>query len=141
MTLDQARLDELWDFSDAAGSEALFRGAAAATADRDERAELETQVARAMGLQDRFADGDRVLDAIDSDAPSVRTRVALERGRLRNSAGDPGAAVPLFIAAAEGAASAGLHFLRVDALHMLAIADADHSATPRQGPWSKPGAS
>ena len=54
-------------------------------------------------------------------------RVALERGRLRNSAGDPAAAVPLFRAAAEGAASAGLVFLQVDALHMLAIADPAHA--------------
>ena len=127
MTLTQAQLDALWDFGDAAASEARLR-VATATADAGERAELETQVARALGLQDRFAEGDRVLDAIHSDAAVVRTRVALERGRLRNSEGDPGAAVPLFVAAADAAASADLLFLRIDALHMLAIADADGSA-------------
>ena len=127
MTLTQALLDELWDFGDATASEARLRYAAT-TADAGDRAELETQVARALGLQDRFAEGDRVLDAIHSDAAVVRARVALERGRLRNSEGDPGAAVPLFVAAAEAAASAHLLFLRIDALHMLAIADADGSA-------------
>lgn len=132
MTLTQAHLDALWDFGDAAASEVRLRDAAA-TADAEDRAELETQVARALGLQDRFAEGDRVLDAVASDAAAsgssvVRTRVALERGRLRNSEGDPAAAVPLFVAAAEAAASADLLFLRIDALHMLAIADADGSA-------------
>jgi len=128
MTVAQALLDELWDFSDAAASEARLRSAAARATDADERAELETQVARALGLQDRFAEADELLDALSAHAPAVRTRRALERGRLRNSAGDAAAAVPLFRAAAEDAASAGLVFLQVDALHMLAIADADNSA-------------
>jgi hypothetical protein len=128
MTVDQTQLDALWDFSDAAGSETRLREAAAAATDADDRAELATQVARALGLQDMFADGDRVLDGIVSDAAVVATRVALERGRLRNSEGDPVAAVPFFAAAAETAASAGLTFLQIDALHMLAIADADHAA-------------
>ena len=128
MTVDQALLDELWDFSDAAASEARLRSAATRATDACERDELETQVARALGLQDRFAEGEELLDALTSDAPAVRTRLALERGRLRNSAGDAPAALPLFRAAAEDAASAGLVFLQVDALHMLAIADADSSA-------------
>jgi hypothetical protein len=49
--------------------------------------------------------------------------VALERGRLRNSAGDPAGAVPLFRLAASQAGDAGALFLQVDALHMVAIAD------------------
>lgn len=128
MTLTQVQLDALWDFSDAAGSEVRLRDAAAATTDAVARAELATQVARALGLQERFAEADEALDAITARAPAVRTRITLERGRLRNSAGDPVAAVPLFLAAAEAAASADLLFLRIDALHMLAIADAAHSA-------------
>lgn len=128
MTVKQALLDELWDFSDAAASEARLRAAAARATDAHERAELETQVARALGLQDRFAEADALLDALSPDAPAVRTRLALERGRLRNSAGDAPAAGPLFRAAAEDAASAGLVFLQVDALHMLAISDAENSA-------------
>ncbi|MBN9174199.1 MAG: hypothetical protein J0I70_08605, partial [Microbacterium sp.] len=123
MTIAQDQLDELWDFGDAAASEARLRAAAdaASGADADE---LQTQVARALGLQGRFAAADAVLDALDPDAsPTVRVRADLERGRLRNSAGEPDAAVPLFERAAEAAASARLFFLEVDALHMLAIAD------------------
>lgn len=129
MRISQDTLDELWDFSDAdASRERLQRAAEEEETDAAARAELRTQVARALGLQERFAEADAVLDAIGSDDPAVRARVALERGRLRNSGGDAPAAIPLFRTAAEAAASAGLDFLLVDALHMLAIADADNGA-------------
>jgi hypothetical protein len=124
--LIQADLDALWDFADAAGSEARLRAAAAAESGTV-RAELETQVARAMGLQERYAEADMILEAIGDQAPVVRVRVALERGRVRNASGDPAGATPLLREAASLAGSAGLTFLRVDALHMLAIADADHA--------------
>lgn len=126
MTIAQERLDELWDFSDAAASEKRLRAAADAASGSD-RAELLTQVARALGLQERFAEADAVLDDAADAAPAVTVRISLERGRLRNSAGEPGAAVPLLRRAATDAASAGLLFLRVDALHMLAIADAPNA--------------
>ena len=127
MSLVQSVLDELWDFSDPAGSEARLRAAAEESTDAAYRAELETQVARALGLQERYDEADAILDAVSGDSPVIAVRAALERGRLRNSSGDPDAAVPLFRAAAQQAASADLVFLRVDALHMLAIADADHA--------------
>jgi len=124
MVLAQAALDELWDFADPAGSEGRLRAAAAA-APGAERAELLTQVARALGLRERFTAADAALDEASAEAahPAVRTRVALERGRLRNSGGDAVAALPLFADAAEVAAVSGLEFLQVDALHMLAIAE------------------
>lgn len=136
MTLGQQDLDALWDFSDPAGSQARLREAAEAETDAATSAELETQVARALGLQERFAEGDAVLDAISADlaarSSSVRARVLLERGRLRNSAGDADAAAALFREAADAAsASPDLVFLRVDALHMLAIADPSHA-----GEWT-----
>ncbi|WP_106814755.1 hypothetical protein [Microbacterium timonense] len=123
MALAQSRLDDLWDFSDPVASEARLRAAAAAETDAAVRAEWETQVARALGLQERFAAADSALDAIAIDDAAVAARAALERGRLRNSAGDPAAAVPYFLAAVDAAREAGLTFLQVDALHMLAIAD------------------
>jgi tetratricopeptide (TPR) repeat protein len=126
MAIAQTLLDELWDFSDAAASEERLRSAAERQTDAGSRAEVETQVARALGLQERFDEADEVLDRIRADSLAVGVRVSLERGRLRNSAGDPSAAVPLFRAAAEAASGADLAFLRLDALHMLAIADADH---------------
>lgn len=127
MTLAQTRLDELWDFSDPAGSEARLREAAARETDAATRAELETQVARALGLQERFAEADAVLDAAAIEDAAVAARAALERGRVRNSAGDAEGAVAYFLAAADAASGSGLTFLQVDALHMLAIADADQA--------------
>ncbi|WP_127472928.1 hypothetical protein [Microbacterium sulfonylureivorans] len=131
MTLSQSALDALWDFGDAAGSEARLRAAAEAETDAAARAELATQVARALGLQERFDEADAVLSTTPVASPEASVRIALERGRLRNSAGDTAAAIPLFELAAEAAASADLTFLRVDALHMLAIADPDHG-----GEWT-----
>ena len=127
--MDQARLDALWDMADPAGSEARLRAAAGAEDDPVAQAELETQVARALGLQDRFVEADAVLDATATDgAVVVAARVALEQGRVRSGAGDPAAAIPLFAAAAGAAREAGDVFLVVDALHMLAIVDAGRSA-------------
>jgi tetratricopeptide (TPR) repeat protein len=125
MPVSQTRLDELWDFDDPTASASRFAAAAAQATD-PERAELDTQRARAWGLQGRFAEADAVLDALTDESEVVRARIALERGRLRNSSGDPDGAVPLFREAAALAASADLVFLQVDALHMLAIADSAH---------------
>jgi hypothetical protein len=127
MTLDQTTLDELWDFADATGSEARLRAAFEAETDPVERRELRTQIARALGLQDRFTEAHGVLDALDLDEPVVAVRVALERGRLHNSAGVPVEATWHFRRAASLADANGLTFLRIDALHMLAIADAEHA--------------
>lgn len=126
MTLRQADLDGLWDFSDAVASEERLRDAVDA-ATPPEREELLTQLARALGLQGRFVEADAVIDAIGSSDPAVLVRIALERGRLRNSAGDADAALPLFREAARAAEAADLLFLRVDALHMLAIAEPDRA--------------
>lgn len=128
MTLSQAVLDELWDFSDPRGSETRLRTAAEAETDASTRAELATQVARALGLQERFSEAEAILSTTPVTSPEASVRVALERGRLRSTAGDPGAAIGLFELAADAAAAADLTFLRVDALHMLAIADANHAA-------------
>ncbi|MGN8553598.1 UNVERIFIED_CONTAM: hypothetical protein OHV15_13535 [Microbacterium sp. SLM126] len=127
MTLSQALLDQLWEFGDPLASEARLRAAVEAESDAATRAELETQVARALGLQESFVEADALLSTIAVASPSVAVRVALERGRLRNSAGDTDAARPLFQLAADAAASSHLTFLQVDALHMLAIADPEHA--------------
>lgn len=127
--LDPDRLDALWDFRDPAGSEQRFRDELATVTD-SVAAELTTQLARALGLQGRFAEADRLLDSIDPARypPVVGVRWNLERGRVRNSAGNPSEAVPLFRAALDAAVSAGDDFLAVDAAHMLAITDPDLAA-------------
>jgi tetratricopeptide (TPR) repeat protein len=123
--LDGARLDALWDFADPAGS---ARRLQEESAEEPARSELDTQVARALGLQGDFAGGDAVLDAIDSTDAVVTIRVALERGRLLNSSGRPADAVPYFSAALETAVEHGEDFLAVDAAHMLGIAQPERSA-------------
>src|SRR5689334_6841267 len=97
----------LWDFEDPAASEARFR-AAADGAEGAERLVLLTQVARALGLQERYAEGHAVLDDLGVQDAEVATRVALERGRLLRSAGTPDDARPHFEAAARAAGEAGL---------------------------------
>lgn len=123
MAIAQSLLDDLWDFSDPAGSETRLRLASDEHTDAAARAELDTQVARTLGLQERFAEAHAILDRIDVSSDVVAARAALERGRLHNSAGDPERAVAYFLAAADAASVAGSVFLQVDALHMLAIAE------------------
>ena len=128
--ITQKLLDELWDFEDPAGSEQRFAVEQASESHTDsERAELVTQRARALALQRQFEDGHALLDSL-GDPPDavVRTRVALETGRLLNSAGRPTEAVPEFETAARTAETASLLFLQIDALHMLAIADKTRSS-------------
>ncbi|CAN5242117.1 hypothetical protein BH09ACT12_BH09ACT12_32700 [soil metagenome] len=115
----------LWDFDDPAGSEERFRAAADA-ATGDERLILQTQVARALGLQGRYEEGHAVLDAeeVAAGGTEVGVRRTLERGRLLRSADRPREARPLFVHAALTAGAAGLDALHVDALHMVALVGA-----------------
>lgn len=129
--LSQTLLDDLWDFSDPSGSESRFRDGIARADDAGDAAELKTQLARALGLQDRFAEAEAVLDdvaAVTGGTHIVGVRIALERGRVRNSSGHPESAAALFAHAASAAAACGAVFLHVDALHMLAIVEPDRAA-------------
>jgi tetratricopeptide (TPR) repeat protein len=139
--ISQATLDSMWDFTDPHGSAERFRAAASdESRPAADRIELATQYARACGLLGRFDDAERVLDdsvqAVGAPRPAPATpdptherllaRIALERGRLRVNAEHPAEGVPLFTLAARQAAAAGSQFLALDALHMLALADAGH---------------
>jgi tetratricopeptide (TPR) repeat protein len=110
----------LWDFDNPSGSEERLR-AAAGEVEGDDRLVLMTQVARALGMQERYDQGHAVLDQLSPTTDEVSVRIALERGRLLRSAGDPEGARPHFEAAAQTASSARLEALHVDALHMLAL--------------------
>lgn len=105
-----------WDFDDLDATEGRFRAL---------RDEALTQLARVAGLRDDFAAGDRLLDEVSSAEPRVRIRVDLERGRLRRSAGDSAAALPLFERAFAAAVDAGEDWLAADAAHMAALAAPD----------------
>jgi len=110
----------LWNFDDPAGSELRFH-TAAETAEGTDRLVLMTQVARALGLQERYAEAHALLDQLAAEDPEVATRVSLERGRLLRSEGEPDQARPHFEAAAATARDAGLEALHADALDMLAL--------------------
>ncbi|MGH3071557.1 MAG: tetratricopeptide repeat protein [Gaiellaceae bacterium] len=105
-----------WDFDDLDATEARFRVL---------RAEALTQLARVEGLRERFEDGERLLDEVSEPDARVRIRVDLERGRLRRSAGDKAAALPLFESAFAAAREAGEGWLAGDAAHMAALAAPD----------------
>lgn len=93
--------------------------------DDSERAELTTRLARAIGLQARFDEAAALLIELDGKAPVVGVRAPHASGRLMNSSGHPDAAAVLFRRTATIAHRTGMLFLRVDALHMLAIVDPD----------------
>ncbi len=109
-------LRPLWDFDDLDATEARFRAL---------REEALTQLARVQGLREDYDAGDRLLDEVAEDDVRVRIRVDLERGRLRRSAGDREAALPLFERAFAAAVEAGEEWLAADAAHMAALAAAD----------------
>ena len=113
-------LRDLWDFSDPVGSEQRFR-TVAAESEEPAATRAMTQLARALGLQERYDDAHAVLDALVATEPESRVRLALERGRLLRSAGDPNPSRPHFDQAAAEARETGLEELEVDALHMLAL--------------------
>jgi tetratricopeptide (TPR) repeat protein len=110
----------LWDFDDPVGSEQRLR-TAADQAEGTDRPALLTQVARALGLQERYDEAHALLDELAPADDEVATRIALERGRLLRSAGLPAEARPHFEAAAATARAARLDPLLVDALHMMAL--------------------
>jgi tetratricopeptide (TPR) repeat protein len=109
-------LRPFWDFDDLDATEARFRAL---------RAEALTQLARVRGLRQDYEGGDRLLDEVAENEARVRIRVDLERGRLRRSAGDKEAALPLFERAFAAAVEAGEEWLAGDAAHMAALAAPD----------------
>ena len=138
-------LDSLWNYGDPAGSEARFVEALGKISPDDEawgRLAVLTQIARARGLQKRFAEAHGTLDVVERDLgapgaskipPEVRVRYLLERGRVFNSSGAPGTARPLFEEAWEAARDAGLDGLATDAAHMVAIV----AAGPESLHWNE----
>ncbi|MGC4111026.1 MAG: tetratricopeptide repeat protein [Nocardioides sp.] len=131
--LEQTILD-LWDFRDPVASAERFRSAAEASTDPDEAAVLATQHARATGLAGDLVRAAHLLDGMEASglagaALHAGARIAIERGRVLNSTGDPGSAAPHFLQAEELARELGATGLAVDALHMQAnVAEPLHGA-------------
>ncbi|WP_056393188.1 MULTISPECIES: tetratricopeptide repeat protein [unclassified Rhizobium] len=82
--------------------------------------------ARIAGLSEDFQLGHQTLDEaaglLSHDGEKASAWIAIERGRLHNTAGDPKAALPFFLDAWKIARANADHNLAVDAAHMLAIA-------------------
>jgi tetratricopeptide (TPR) repeat protein len=121
--------DKMWDYNDAAATEAKFREllpAAEKSADRSHHAQLLTQIARTQGLQDRFDDAHATLDSVEKmltdDLKLARVRYLLERGRVFNSSGQPAKAMSLFEQSWKLAEAEKFPRYAIDAAHMLAIA-------------------
>lgn len=119
-------VDSQWDFSDASASGERFRGLVK-TLDEPDRSIAKTQLARALGLQERWDEAHAELDSVSDAYPEVQVREALERGRLWRSAGDPLKALPHFeqaVTLARQSATAQpqvFENLLVDAMHMVAL--------------------
>jgi tetratricopeptide (TPR) repeat protein len=125
------RLRPVWDFNDLGASRQRFRDLLEKEETDIGRGEVLTQLARVEGLEDRFEEGDRLLDeaaTLAGEEPIVKARLDLERGRLRRSAGDPETALPMFEASFETALAIPHEFIAVDAAHMAAIAAPDQES-------------
>ncbi len=125
-----ADFDQLWDYNDPAASEQRFRELLPVLRERgleSLRAQLLTQIARALGLQRRFDEARAVLaeaaELLADAGELARIRWLLETGRCHNSAGAAEHALPRFREAWELACAADEDFHAVDAAHMLAIAE------------------
>jgi len=127
--LDAAELIRTqWDFAAPRQTEQRFRELSArAFQQRDEvtALQLQTQVARAQGLDQRFSEAIATLAEVEARSEGqpaiVRVRLWLEQGRVLNSSEQPEPARPLFLRALELARAEGLDGLAVDAAHMVAI--------------------
>jgi tetratricopeptide (TPR) repeat protein len=122
-------INSIWDYSDPEGSAEKFRELLP-SAEKDDYGlylELQTQLARALGLQRKFKEAHTLLDDVadqlgPQNKPAV-VRYHLERGRVFNSSGQAENAVQEFNKALDLARQEDLEFLAVDAAHMLGIAD------------------
>lgn len=122
--LAQSELDALWDADDPVGTAERFAQAAAEARHGElVRAELETQRARALALQGRFAEADALLASLEPAIGRLQARILLERGRLRVAEERQAEAVAILGEATQAARREDDVFLAVDALHLLALAD------------------
>src|SRR5450432_4277879 len=116
--------DSLWNYDDPAATEDKLRDVipdALSLADRSYYLQLLTQIARAQGMQNHFADAQVTLDQVQQemtpDMKLVQVRYLLERGRVFNSSDQPAKAIPLFEQAYALAPQEKLDFFTIDAAH------------------------
>jgi tetratricopeptide (TPR) repeat protein len=123
---------DLWDYNAPVASEATLRAllpAAETTGNPSYVGEVQTQLARAQGLQRKFDAAHATLDRVETMVPDARLRTRirylLERGRVYNTSGFTERASPLFREAWERSKNLPAEgYYAVDAAHMLAIVGA-----------------
>ena len=118
------KLLDFWDFDDPAASLARFRQAVREVTDDASKALALTQVARAFGLQHRFADARAALAEADALLPVTgkqRAQYWIELGRVENDDRNPADALSCFQKSLALAAEAQDEYLAVDAAHMIAV--------------------
>ncbi|TVR78263.1 MAG: tetratricopeptide repeat protein [Chitinophagaceae bacterium] len=123
-------IDELWDYSKPAETEAAFRKLIPLAREMDDMAYyvmLHTQIARTQSLQHKFDNAHALLDYAHSNLTEDMTlptvRHWLERGRTYNSEGQKEEAIECFVKAYEIAIGNNHEYYAVDAAHMLGIAE------------------
>ncbi|MFO7896346.1 MAG: hypothetical protein R6U84_05380 [Candidatus Cloacimonadales bacterium] len=132
----KANFDAMWDYNDPAGSEELFVGILAGLKDSAElsydqnyHVELLSQIARAQGLQGKFAAADSTLQSaaelLNDKTVSGKMRLLLEKGRLHNSQAESKIAAQYFEQAYQFGQENNLDYHALDALHMLGIVSAE----------------
>jgi len=120
--------NDLWDYSDPAGTEETFNKLLADQSSSNNIAyylQLQTQIARTYSLRGEFEQAHKILDGVEERMAGddiVTVRYLLERGRSFNSDGQPEQAIPLFERATIIAEKIGAEYYWIDALHMLGIA-------------------
>ncbi len=117
-----------WNFDDPAASEAVFRDLLETTQDAVDRVVVQTQIARALGLQGKFDEGMNLIDSLPDIDHTTLAWQAIEMGRLHRSKGEIESAGANFILAMtqsdqeeEERPDPVLESLHVDALHMYAL--------------------
>ena len=119
-SLTSEQIDALWTIDDPVEGQVKLKNAIAeypGSAD-----ELLTQIARSLGLQGRFDEAWQELSKISNmSSPIVEIRVQIEKGRLKNSSGNPNDAKPYFLKALELAEPGHFDYYAIDSAHMLAI--------------------
>ncbi len=129
----------LWDFSNPALSESRFEAAREGASAEDD-AILLTQIVRSYGMRKEFDRARGILEQVQpllALSSEVAARYYLELGRThcspahgeeQLSASARTTGEQCYTQAFDLASNAGLHYLAVDALHMLAMTDPDPEA-------------
>jgi tetratricopeptide (TPR) repeat protein len=123
--------DQHWNYNEPHTTEKKFREILISISlekNPEEHLQLQTQIARTLGLQQKFTEAhaqlDEVQERLSNKTPLARIRYLLERGRVYNSSGEKEKALPLFLEAWDQGLASGSDFHAVDAAHMVAIAEA-----------------